>query len=261
MSEETNWLSNQELISLADKVAIITGGAMGVGAGIARRLHEAGANVVVADLDVEAGDAIVGELNTLRTGTAAFVRTNVADDADVSELVRTTVEQFGRLNVLVNNAGIFPHAPILESDRAHVVSVLDVNVIGPYLLMKEAAGAMIAQQTGGRIINITSINAFKPVPGRAIYSASKSALLALTKAAAMEFSEHRITVNALGPGGVITPGSIATTSGPMASGDAIPLGRRANPDDMSRAALFLASEMAAYMTGAHVVVDGGLTLV
>jgi 2-deoxy-D-gluconate 3-dehydrogenase len=249
-----------ELIDLSGKTAIVTGGAMGIGRGIATRLHEAGANVVVADI----ADDEAAELAALLGERLFPAHVDVADAASVEEMVRAAVERFGGIDLLVNNAGIFPFVPLAQMREADFTRVIDVNLRGVFLCTKAVADRMIEQGRGGRIINITSIDALHPsMVGLAHYDASKHGVWGFTKNVALELAQHGIWVNAIAPGGVLTPGVMAGAQAQEAATDvtqAIPMGRLADPDEIGRVAVFLASDLASYVTGAQIVVDGGLLL-
>jgi len=255
-----------ELLNLQGKVAIVTGGAQGIGRGIVETLSAAGAHVVIADRNRAEAETVAAALQ--RQGRASLaIETDVADEAGVRELVRLVVEQYKRIDILVNNAGIFPMRTLRELDAATWDRTLGVNLRGTYLCTRVAAEQMIGG--GGRIINISTINTAKTYVGMAHYDASKGGLNAFTKAAALEYAPFGITVNAVAPGGVKTPGSLAVRTqlgqGSPEAADAafaqrIPLGRWAEPEDIGRAVWFLASRAADYVTGQIIYVDGGLML-
>lgn len=255
---------NQALSSLLDlsgRTAIVTGGARGIGCGIVNRLYQAGANVVVADIDGGQAEKVVGELGA----RAKAVRTDVSDQAQVETMVREAIAAFGSLDILVNNAGIFPMEPVMEMGDAHFMRVIKTNLESVYLCTMFAARAMIENGRGGKIINITSIDAVHPsMVGLAHYDASKHGVWGFTKNSALELARHNVWVNAVAPGGIATPGVAAMTSGQSIDADttekfvaAIPMHRMGNPDDIGKAVLFVASDMCSYMTGSQIVVDGG----
>ncbi len=256
-----------ELLDLTEKVAIVTGGANGIGRGISRRLAEAGASVVVADLDDATATELSVDLAQHGYRTRPY-QVDVAQDEEVRELVRYASRELGGVDILVNNAGIFPAAPLAELTPALFDRVLAVNLRGLVLCTKYAAEAMIERGRGGRIVNVTSIDALHPsMVGLAHYDASKHGAWGFTKSAALELAPHGITVNAIAPGGIQTPGVAAMHgAGPDAASALdeferrIPLGRLGVPDDIGKVALFLASGLADYITGAQVVVDGGRLL-
>ncbi|HST38411.1 MAG TPA: SDR family NAD(P)-dependent oxidoreductase [Conexibacter sp.] len=252
----------EQLIDLRGRTAVVTGGAMGIGLGIVRRLHEAGAAVVIADLDAAAAGAVATELNDGRADSALPLRADVSEPAEVDAVVAAAVDRFGGLDVFVNNAGIFPFVPFLELDLETFERVLRVNLTGAFLGMQAAARQMIAQGRGGRIVNVTSIDALHPsMTGLAHYDASKHGLWGLTKNVALELAQYGIAVNALAPGAVATPGTQGLSTASLDEfRERIPLHRMADPDEMGRAVLFLASDLASYMTGSQIVVDGGMLL-
>ena len=257
----------QQCIDLKGKTAIVTGGAMGIGLGIVRRLMEAGANVVIADRDEEAGNAVASELAG-EGGRAAFIKTDVANEQDVSACVSFAMQSYGGVDILVNNAGIYPNIPVMQMNPADFEKVLAVNLKSVFLFTKAAAEIMIRQGRGGKIINITSIDALHPsAVGLAVYDASKHGLWGFTKNTALELAPHNIQVNAIAPGGVATPGTGAGK--PVSPNmealikrflEKIPMKRMGDPDDIGKAALFLASDLSSYMTGSQIVVDGGVLL-
>ena len=251
-----------ELISLSGQVAIVTGGAMGIGLGIVRRLHEAGANVVIADLDEAAAQEAARSLESIRAESALAVVCDVADPASVEHLIDRTVERFGGLDILVNNAGIYPMVPLAELDVDTFRRVLDVNLTGLFLCTKVATDWMIARSRAGRIVNVTSIDALHPsMIGLSHYDASKHGAWGFTKNVALELAPHGICVNAVAPGGIKTPGTGGTDQDSLAAFEAmIPMRRMGDPDDIGRAVLFFASELSSYTTGSQLVVDGGRLL-
>src|SRR3989338_3811335 len=260
-------LSLQKLIDLTGKTAIVTGGAMGIGLGIAYRLAESGANVVIADVDENAGVSAVKEL-TDHSWKAVFVKTDVADETQVKDAVVFTAHTYGSVDILVNNAGIYPIIPVMQMESADFEKILAVNLKSVFLFTKAASEAMIKQGRGGKIINITSIDALHPSSvGLAVYDASKHGLLGFTKNTALELSPHNIQVNAIAPGGITTPGTgFGKPTTPQMEAilkkflEKIPMKRMGNPDDIGKVALFLTSDLASYMTGSQIVVDGGVLL-
>lgn len=259
--------SLQNIIDLTDKTAIVTGGAMGIGLGIARRLAEAGANIVIADRNEEVGNKTVGEL----TGSgrkAVFVKTDVASEEDVQRATDFAIKTYGGIDILVNNAGIYPIVPVMQMMPADFEKIIAVNLKSVFLFTKAAGEIMIKQGRGGKIINITSIDALHPSSvGLAVYDASKHGLWGFTKNTALELAPHSIQVNAIAPGGIATPGTGADK--PVTPEmeailkkfmEKIPMKRMGDPDDIGKVALFLASDLASYMTGSQIVVDGGVLL-
>ena len=260
-------LSLQELINLKGKTAIVTGGAMGIGLGIARRLAEAGANIVIPDFNEEAGNCAWKELNG-NGGKAMFVKTDVSDEGQVKNATDFAVSTYGSINILVNNAGIYPVIPVMQMNPADFEKILAVNLKSAFLFTKAVAEAMVKQNQGGKIINITSIDALHPSSvGLAVYDASKHGLWGFTKNTALELAPLGIQVNAIAPGGIATPGTGAGAPATPAIEailkkflEKIPMKRMGVPDDIGKVALFLASDLSSYMTGSQIVVDGGVLL-
>lgn len=261
-----------EIINLSGKRAIVTGGAKGIGKGICYRLAEAGASLVVADLDETAAQATAQELSGQGWKAVPFT-VDVSDEGQVQAMVQFCVQQFGGLDIMVNNAGIYPPKPIAQMTKAEFEKVHTVNLLSVFMTTKYAASAMKQAGNGGRIINVTSIDALHPsMVGLAHYDASKHGEWGFTKNAALEYAADKIWINAIAPGGITTPGVEAMQSAnqPPAGTDPkamieafmakIPMHRMGEPDDIGKVALFLASDMASYMTGAQIVVDGGALL-
>jgi 2-deoxy-D-gluconate 3-dehydrogenase len=251
-----------ELLDLSSRTAVVTGGAMGIGLGIARRLHEAGANVVIADIDERAAAQAVAELDAARPQTTLALEVDVADAASVQRMIASAVGGFGSVEILVNNAGIYPMVTLADIDAETFRRVLDVNLIGLFLCTQAAAAQMVRQGRGGRIVNVTSIDALHPSSvGLAHYDASKHGAWGFTKNVALELAKEGIVVNAVAPGGITTPGTGVSDEETLEAFAAmIPMARMGDPDDIARAVLFLASDLAAYMTGSQIVVDGGRLL-
>ncbi|MDJ0943870.1 MAG: glucose 1-dehydrogenase [Kiloniellales bacterium] len=247
---------------LRGKVAVVTGAASGFGAGIARRFAQEGAAVVAADLAEAAGQDVVGEI-VQGGGRATFVACDVTERAAVRRMVRTAADAYGRLDVLVNNAG-YSHVnqPMTETSEADFDRVYAVNVKAIYLAALEAV-PLLRAQGGGCILNTSSTAALRPRPGLTWYNGSKGAVNTITKSMAAELAPDRIRVNAICP--VIgATGMLETFLGAPDTPElrekfvaTIPLGRMSEPADVAAAALFLASEEAAFITGACLEVDGG----
>lgn len=241
---------------LEAQVALIIGAARGIGAGIAERFAEEGASIVIADTDAEAG------LATARRLDAAFVETDIARKADAERAVALAVSRFGRLDLLVQNAGIYPWTLIEDIEPEEWDAVLGVNLRGTYLAARAALPAM-KERGHGRMIFTSSITGPRVTsPGHGHYSASKAGINGFIKAAALEFSAYGITVNGIEPGNILTEGMTAHRSPAFirSMAEAVPLGRLGTPRDVANAALFLASDEASYITGTTIVVDGGQTL-
>lgn len=263
-------LNRQELLNLTGKTAIVTGGAAGIGYGITYRLAEAGAHVMIAARSMDIAEKTVSEL-TAKGWSVKAIKTDVSTESEVQALVEGTLAAFGSIDILVNNAGIFPMIPLTHMSLNDFQNVMKTNMVGVFLTTKYVSEQMKKQGKGGRIINVTSIDALHPsMVGLAHYDASKHAVWGFTKNIALELAPHGIWVNALAPGGVATPGTakMQGTSGQPVDPEkmkaqtaaflaALPMKRMGDPDDIGKVALFLASDMANYMTGTQVVVDGG----
>jgi NAD(P)-dependent dehydrogenase (short-subunit alcohol dehydrogenase family) len=257
-----------DLFDLGSRVALVTGGARGIGRGIAEALAAAGAAVTIADMDLEGANSVAQALHERRLRAFA-VQADVADEESVKAMVEGAYAHFGRLDILVNNAGIFPMKRLRELDAATWDRTIGVNLRGAYLSTRYAAERIIEGHAGGRIVNISTINTARTYLGMAHYDSSKYGLNALTKASALEYAPFGITVNAIAPGAVKTPGSLKVRSelggGSVEAADAefakrIPLGRWAEPEDIGRAVLCLTGRAADYITGQIIYVDGGLML-
>lgn len=250
--------------SLNGKNAAVTGGAMGIGLGIANRLAEAGANVLIADMNLEAAEAAAADLAGKHGVKVVAARLNVTDADAGDQLVAAAVGAFGSLDILVNNAGIYPMKPMLEMTTDLWDLTLNVNLKGLAFISKAAAAKMIEQGHGGKIVNIASIDGIHPsMIGLPAYDSSKGGVVMFTKNLALELGSHGILVNAIAPGGIKTPGSGGDATGldvEKAFIPHIPVGRMGLPDDIGKVALFLASPASDYMTGEIVVVDGGYLL-
>ena len=241
---------------LENKVAVITGGALGIGRATARLFAAEGAAVVLGDIDPVVAEKVAREI-TENGGTATALAVDVGDSGQVTAFVDTAVAHFGRLDVMVANAGIAHSAPFLEHPEAQWHRVLRVNLTGVFLTGQAAARHMV-KQGGGRIVNIASINAFRGVENLVGYNAAKAGVVELTKTMAVELAQHGITVNAIAPAQIDT--RLTRTLPEDARQrriDRIPLGRFGEPEDVARAALFLASDDARYVTGHTLAVDGG----
>jgi len=252
---------------LSGKAAIVTGGAMGIGFGIVKRFVEAGAQVLIGDLNPDLAAEKAAGLEG--TGRAVATRVDVTEAVAGDHLVEQCVAQFGSVDILVNNAGIYPSTPLLEMDRDLWQRVIDINLTGLAFVSKAVGKRMAEQGSGGKIVNIASIDALHPSQvGLAAYDASKGGVLMFTRAFALEMAPHRVNVNAIAPGGITTEGTAAPLEGSGMTQEqmeammaqfiaGIPAGRMGEPDDIAKVAVFLASAASDYMTGELVVVDGG----
>ena len=247
--------------SLTDKVALVTGGASGIGAGIATALAQADATVVIADID-DARAATQAAALTEAGYTAWAVHIDLADEDSIVRGCAEMVSRYGAPWLLVNNAGLQDRQLLLEGTAAEWDRMNRVNGRGPFLVTRDIARAMVAKGDGGRIVNIGSAALVGSiVKGLAAYVGSKGALLALSRASALELVEYGITVNTVLPGGVATPGAIAA-KGPPVEGPGRrrpPLGM-CEPRDIGAAVLFFASPAARYITNQVLAVDGGFSI-
>lgn len=258
-------IANDQLLNIKDKVAFVTGGAQGIGGAIVKRLHEAGAKVVVTDLQREKADALASALNEQRAGSAISFALDVSIASEVEAAVGHAITQFGSIDILVNNAGVFPMVPLANMTEIDFMKVIDVNLRSVFLCTKLVSEHMKERQIKGKIINITSIDAIHPsFVGFAHYDASKHGIWGFTKNVALELAQYDITVNAIAPGGIATPGA-GSEDGEMTEQlkpfvTQVPFKRMAHPDEIAKVALFLASDMSSYMTGSQIVADGGILL-
>ncbi len=243
---------------LSNRTALVIGAARGIGEGIARRFVMEGAAVLVADTEVEAGEAAASSLGP----TARFVATDVSREEDVERAVAKAIEAFGRLDILVQNAGIYPWSLIETTSVEEWDRVLAVNLRGTFLAARAALPAMRSQGYGRMVFTSSITGPRVTMPGHGHYSASKAGINGFIRAAALEFSPYGITVNGVEPGNVLTEAIREHRSAAYIRSmeEAVPLGRLGTPDDVATAVLFLASEEAGYITGTTSVVDGGQTL-
>lgn len=249
-------------ISLDQKVAVVTGAGRGLGAAAARALAEAGADLALLGRTVAQLEALKEELaQTYQGRKILVVAADVSDETSVEEAANRVVKEFGRVDVLVNNAGIATPAPLLETTVSQIHRAVDVNLLG-VMLCARAFGAHMVAQRGGVIINVGSIAGLIGDPDLTVYSATKGAVLAFTRALAVEWARHGVRVNS------IAPGYFRTDLNKTALDDVqigpkiirqIPLQRVGQPEELGPLVVYLASDAAAFMTGSTVVIDGGQT--
>jgi 2-deoxy-D-gluconate 3-dehydrogenase len=280
------FMNNGDLFSLTGKNAIITGGAMGIGHGIAERFVESGANVLLADVNEKAVEEAAEILSGVKSKVVNIhshthsensnqvipMQADISDPGMDEKVVENCINNFGSVDILVNNAGIYPQVPMLDMTPELFDKVLDVNLKGLAFLSKAAGTKMEKQKNGGKIINIASIDSFHPsMVGLAAYDASKGGVVSFTKNFALEMGPKGVLVNGIAPGGVTTEGTEEPLEGSgmtaeemkevmKAFASKIPLGRMGVPDDIAKVAVFLASSAADYITGETIVVDGGILL-
>ena len=250
---------------LEGRVALITGGARGMGAAEAKLFSREGAKVVIADILEDEGRQTEAEINETG-GDAIFIKLDVSQQSDWDAAIERTVEQFGKLDVIVNNAGIASGFTIEETTVEHWDQIMDVNAKGVFLGTKAAIAQMLSQDGGGSIINISSVSGMIGQKGvSAAYNASKGAVRIFTKSAAVQYASDGIRVNSIHPGGTVTPMTQQVWQGSEIDDDGfvlapeIPLGRAAKPEEIAYGALYLASDDSSYVTGAELVIAGGVT--
>ena len=255
---------------MGDRVAIVTGGANGIGKACARRLSEDGCQVVIADIDQAAGEALADELGADK-GKALFVSCDVSDRLSVNNLLSETRATFDRLDVLINNAGIVAKGDILDLSEADFDRVIGVNLKGIFLVAREAARQMVEQiEEGGErtedarrryaIVNMSSVNGVVAIPDQLAYCATKGAINQLTKSMSLSLAKYGIRVNAVGPGSINTDVLKSVNDNPEALEKIMsrtPLQRIGDPDEIASVASFLASKDASYITGTTIYADGG----
>ena len=242
---------------LRGRVAAITGGALGIGRATARLFAAEGALVVLGDVQVDAAEGVAEEI-VQRGGRALAVGVDVGDAAQVQAFVERTVDEFGRLDVMFANAGIAHSAPFLEHAEAQWHRVLRVNLTGVFLCCQLAARQMVTQGGRGRIITTASINGFRGVENLVGYNVAKAGVIELTKTMAVELAQHGITVNAIAPAQIDTRLTRGFSDDARARrAERIPMGRFGDVDEVAKAALFLASDDASFVTGHTLAVDGG----
>lgn len=243
-------------MDFANKTVVVTGSARGIGRVIAEQFARLNANVVISDLDEETMERAVGKIG----GTTVGFKADVAKAADIDRLFEKTVERFGRVDIVVNNAGITRDSVMIRMAEKDWDMVLDINLKGAFLVTKAAARIMMKQRYG-RIVNISSVVGLKGNAGQANYAASKAGLIGLTKSSAKELASRGVTVNAVAPGFITTE---MTEAMPEAAKqqflERMFLKRPGSPQDVAAAVLFFASDEASYITGQVLAVDGGLSM-
>ena len=259
-----------QLFDLSGQVAIVTGAGTGIGEGIALRLGEAGATVIIPDIDLAAAQRTANAM-IAAGGKAHAMLADASSIGDAKKVCDTALERYGRLDILVNNAGIYNSISVLEMTPEAWDKVHDLDLKGLFFFSQAAARAMIQAGNGGRIIHIASLASIHPMNGMPHYDSAKAGVKILAKSMAVAFAENKILVNAIVPGAIATPGieALATERGissdqflfDVCGGEQrFPLHRSGRPDDIARAALFLSSKMSEFVTGITLVVDGGYLL-
>lgn len=248
-------------MELVSNHAIITGGARGIGRSIAEEFMDQGASVVLADIEAETAEETAAELTEEYDGEALAVECDVTDADNVESMVEATVEEFGDVGILCNNAGAAALARTWEMEESEWRQTIDVCLTGPFLCTKAVINHMLDEGHGGAIVNTSSLNYTAATDGLPHYSAAKAGLSQFTKVVAAEAGRHDIRVNAVAPGSTRTP---MTEGNGLLEGkmgqefvDRTPLGRIAEPEDIARVVAFLASDYAGWVTGETICVDGG----
>ncbi len=245
---------------LDGKVALITGASKGLGKAMALALGAAGARLALVSRNLDQLNAVAQEVRALGAEADVF-QADVTDEGAVHQLERAVIARFGRIQILINNAGINIRKPVTDFSLAEWRQVLDTNLTGPFLLSR----ALVPQMKGqgyGRIINLTSIMSHVALAGRAAYAASKTGLLGFTRALALELAPEKITVNGISPGPVATEMNTPILQNPEANQQfisKIPLGRWGKVEEVGQLAVYLCSEEASFLTGTDILIDGGWT--
>ena len=242
---------------LAGQVALVTGGARGLGRSIVEMFAKAGASVVFTDIDREEGAQVVAQIET-SGGQAAFVEADSADDADCARMVETATSQFGRLDIFVANAGIHSMALARDMPLEQFRKLCRVNLKGPFLGLRHAVAAMRRHGEGGAVVLMSSVAGQVGLPQHIHYCAAKGGVRLMAKAAALELGPEKIRVNSIHPGSTRTRMTAFADAEVVGAG--IPMGRMGLPDEIANAALFLASPRGRFITGAELVVDGGMII-
>ena len=248
------------VFSLAGKVALVTGGKRGIGKSIALSFAEAGADVAICSRGIKDGEleAVAGEIKNLGR-RSLWMQADTSRKADVDKMVERTVDELGTIDILVNNAGILIRSSLLDISEEDLDQLLGID-LKAYILCAQAAGKVMVKQKRGNIINISTQHAFKATPGFGPYGVAKAGVVMLTRVLARELSSYGIRANGIAPGLTRTEFSRLTWTNPPLLKEieaSLPLGRMGEPEDIAKAALFLASDVSSYVTGQTIIMEGG----
>jgi glucose 1-dehydrogenase len=248
-------------MSLNGKVAIVTGGNSGIGMAVVLELARQGANIVIDYVaHPEATEELEKQVHALGDCVIG-VKADVSQVSELQNLIATAVKEFGRVDIMVNNAGIETRTSVLDTTEAQYEKVMNINLKSAFFGTQLAAQQMIKQGGGGRIINMSSVHEDWPMPGNTAYCLSKGGMRMLTRTAGVELAPHNILVVGVGPGAVATPINLGTMNDPVLLkklDNAIPLGRMARPEEIARVVAFLAGDGASYLTATTIFADGGI---
>ncbi len=250
-----------EIFSLSGKSAIVTGGSKGLGKAMAQALAEAGADVLITSRHQDEVEETAAAIHSATGQRIIGVQADVTKRDDVEAMVQRALTEFGKIDVLVNNAGINIRKPLLELSDDEWQQVMDINLTGP-MLCARAVGRHMVERRSGKVINISSTLGVIGIPGRTPYASTKGGLIQFTRTLALEWAPYNVNVNAICPGPFVTPLNRVLLENPEVYQQfvsKIPLGRFADPKELSGAVIFLASEASSYVTGATLFVDGGWT--
>lgn len=249
---------------LTGKVAIVTGGAMGIGRAVAHHMAQNGARLILADIDEDGGENVASEIRT-KGFEARYIHCNIAEQLDVHNLMASALEEYGRLDILLNAAAVRDNTPFMELTEEEFTTIIDVNLKGAFLLGKAAARQMIRQEPpeqgdAGSIIFISSVHSVLAEPNAVAFAVASGGLTQLTKAMSQALAPNGIRVNAIGPSNIMTPKLAALAKNDAEKEKALeraPMGRFGNPSEIASIATFLASDEASYITGQTIYADGG----
>lgn len=248
-----------EILDFTQKIVLVTGGSIGIGAGIAKRFAQAGADVVITYRSHPKEAELIAEIIKSMGRKAMPIQTDVANPEQIKSLFEQILSQWGPVDVLINNAGIYPHSDLLHMRLEEWDEMIDINLRSIFLCTQAAAQQMVAAGKGGAIVNIGSIEGINPAAGHSHYTASKAGVAMFGMTAALELGPHNIRVNTVSPGLINSP--VLPTDWPEGVArflNRVPLGRVGEPEDIADACLFFASDASRWITGTQLLVDGGV---